>query len=47
VIAVGGLIGSGKSALAEALGHAVGVPVVSSDRIRKVLAGVRVTERAP
>jgi uncharacterized protein len=47
VIAVGGLIGSGKSTVAEALGQAVGVPVVSSDRIRKVLAGVRATERAP
>ena len=47
MIAVGGVIGSGKSTLAEALGQAVGVPVVSSDRVRKVLAGVRATERAP
>ena len=47
VIAVGGLIGSGKSTLAEALGRATGVPVVSSDRVRKALAGVRATERAP
>ena len=47
VIAVGGLIGSGKSTLAEALGRATGVPVVSSDRTRKALAGVRATERAP
>jgi hypothetical protein len=47
VIAVGGLIGSGKSTLAEALGQAAGVPVVSSDRVRKVLAEVRATERAP
>jgi hypothetical protein len=47
VVAIGGLIGSGKSTLAEALGRAVGVPVVSSDRIRKALAGVRATERAP
>ena len=47
VIAVGGLIGSGKSTLAEALGQAVGVPVVSSDRIRKALAGIRAIERAP
>jgi hypothetical protein len=47
VIAVGGLIGSGKSTLAEALGRSTGVPVVSSDRIRKALAGVRPTERAP
>jgi uncharacterized protein len=47
VIAVGGVIGSGKSTLAEALGRALGVPVVSSDRVRKALAGVRATERAP
>lgn len=47
VLAVGGVIGSGKSTLAEALGHATGVPVVSSDRVRKALAGVRATERAP
>ena len=47
VIAVGGVIGSGKSTLAEALGRAAGIPVVSSDRVRKALAGVRATERAP
>jgi hypothetical protein len=47
VIAVGGVIGSGKSTLAEALGRALGVPVVSSDRVRKALARVRATERAP
>jgi aminoglycoside phosphotransferase family enzyme/predicted kinase len=47
VVAVGGLIGSGKSTLAESLGRAAAVPVVSSDRIRKALAGVRATERAP
>jgi aminoglycoside phosphotransferase family enzyme/predicted kinase len=47
VIAVGGVIGSGKSTLAEAFGQAVGMPVISSDRTRKALAGVRATERAP
>jgi hypothetical protein len=47
VLAVGGVIGSGKSTLAEALGRATGVPVVSSDRVRKALAGVRATDRAP
>jgi predicted kinase len=47
VIAVGGLIGSGKSTLSEAIGRALGVPVISSDRVRKALAGVRATERAP
>jgi predicted kinase len=47
VVAVGGLIGSGKSTVAEALGRAAGIPVVSSDRVRKALAGSRATERAP
>jgi aminoglycoside phosphotransferase family enzyme/predicted kinase len=47
LIAVGGVIGSGKSTLAEALGQATAVPVLSSDRTRKALAGVHATERAP
>jgi aminoglycoside phosphotransferase family enzyme/predicted kinase len=47
VIAVGGLIASGKSTLAESLGRAAAVPIISSDRVRKALAGVRATERAP
>ena len=47
VVAVGGVIGSGKSTLAEALGRATGAPVLSADRIRKALAGIRATERAP
>jgi hypothetical protein len=47
LIAVGGLIGSGKSTLAEALGRSRTVPVISSDRVRKALAGIPATERAP
>ncbi len=47
LVAVGGLVGSGKTALAEALGRALAVPVVESDRTRKWLAGVAPTERAP
>jgi aminoglycoside phosphotransferase family enzyme/predicted kinase len=47
VVAVGGVIGSGKTVLAEALARALGQPVVSSDRTRKWLAGVGATERAP
>ena len=47
VIAVGGVIGSGKSTLAERLSRATGIPVVSSDRVRKSLAGIGATERAP
>ncbi len=47
VVAVGGLIGAGKSTLAHALGRSLDVPVLSSDRTRKALAGVPPTEQAP
>jgi aminoglycoside phosphotransferase family enzyme/predicted kinase len=47
VLAVGGLIGAGKSTLADALGRALGVPVIDSDRTRKALAGVPATRPAP
>jgi aminoglycoside phosphotransferase family enzyme/predicted kinase len=47
VVAVGGLIGTGKTVLAEALARALGLAVVGSDRTRKHLAGVSPTERAP
>ena len=47
VVAVGGLIGSGKTVLAEALARALAMPVVSSDRTRKWQAGIEATERAP
>jgi len=43
VIAVSGIIGAGKSTLAEALGLALEVPVVSSDLTRKHLAGIPAT----
>lgn len=41
VVAVGGMIASGKSTLADALGLRLGCPVLDSDRTRKHLAGVR------
>jgi aminoglycoside phosphotransferase family enzyme/predicted kinase len=47
VVAVGGLIGAGKTLLAEAASRALGLPVIGSDRTRKWLAGVAPTERAP
>jgi predicted kinase len=46
VVAVGGLIGAGKSTLAQALARVVGSPVVDSDRTRKALAGVSPTQPA-
>ena len=46
VVAVGGLIGAGKSTLARSLGRALEMPVVDSDRTRKALAGVPPTTPA-
>lgn len=43
LLAVGGIIASGKSTLADALGADLGVPVISSDRTRKALLGVEPT----
>ena len=43
LIAVGGLIASGKSSLAEALGRRLCVPVISSDVTRKRMLGVEPT----
>jgi hypothetical protein len=47
VVAVGGVIGAGKSTLADALGRSLGSPVIDSDRTRKALAGVPATQQAP
>jgi aminoglycoside phosphotransferase family enzyme/predicted kinase len=44
IIAVGGPIGAGKSALAEALSRTLALPAISSDATRKHLGGVRATE---
>jgi predicted kinase len=46
MIVVGGVIGSGKSALAAELGRELAAPVVSSDRTRKLAAGLPLTARA-
>jgi hypothetical protein len=46
-VVVCGLSGSGKSHLADSLAARLGARVVGSDRVRKELAGVPVTERAP
>ena len=51
LIAIGGLSGSGKSTIAEALaahvGRAPGARIFESDRIRKAMFGARATERLP
>lgn len=44
VIVVGGVIASGKSTVADALGEALAAPVLSTDRTRKHLAGRKPTE---
>ena len=44
LIVVGGVIGSGKSTLAAELGRELAVPVVSSDRTRKLSAGLPLTK---
>jgi uncharacterized protein len=46
VIAVGGLVGAGKSTVAEALAQNLGFAVVASDVARKQLAGWPLTRRA-
>jgi aminoglycoside phosphotransferase family enzyme/predicted kinase len=43
LVAVGGLLASGKSTVADALGAAIGAPVVDADRTRKHLAGAPAT----
>lgn len=42
-----GLMGTGKTTLARALGRSLGIPVIHSDAVRKCLAGLEPTTRAP
>jgi uncharacterized protein len=44
VVAVGGIIASGKSTLAERIGAEMSAPVVDADRTRKGMLGVRATQ---
>lgn len=44
LIAVGGIIASGKSTVSDRLSIHMGAPVVSTDRVRKSLLGVRPTD---
>lgn len=45
VIAVGGILASGKSTLADRLGLALGAPAINTDRVRKHMLGARPTDR--
>ncbi|QAZ44249.1 bifunctional aminoglycoside phosphotransferase/ATP-binding protein [Mesorhizobium sp. Pch-S] len=51
LVAIGGLSGSGKTTVAEAIAHAIGAPpgarIVESDRIRKALHGVPAETKLP
>ena len=47
LVCVTGLAASGKSTVAEALAAAAGRPVLSSDRVRKLRAGIDPYEHAP
>ena len=46
LVAVGGVIASGKSTVADWLGTELGAPVVDADRTRKHLLGMRPTQHA-
>ena len=47
LVLIGGLPGTGKSALAGALAGRLGCTVLNSDRIRKELAGIPAEQRSP
>ncbi len=46
MVVIFGLMATGKTTLARALGQALGWPVVESDQVRKTLAGLAPTTRA-
>lgn len=45
VVAVGGVIASGKSTIADRLGALMGAPAINTDRIRKHMVGAMPTDR--
>ncbi len=47
VVVIFGLMGTGKTTLARALGEALGLKAIHSDAVRKTLAGLAPTDRAP
>ena len=44
LVAVGGIIASGKSTIAERIGAEIGAPVIDADRTRKAMWGVAATQ---
>ena len=46
VVVTFGLMATGKTTLARALGQALGLPVIETDRVRKTLVGMEPTVRA-
>jgi predicted kinase len=47
IVVVFGLMATGKTTLARSLGQTLGWPVIHSDAVRKSLAGLKPTTRAP
>ena len=47
VFAVGGVVGSGKTTIAEQLSRSTGAPLISADATRKFLAGIPREEKGP
>jgi hypothetical protein len=47
IVVVFGLMGAGKSNRSRALGASLGWPVIHSDVVRKLLAGLQPTDRVP
>jgi uncharacterized protein len=47
IVVVFGLMATGKTTLARALGETLGLPVIHTDAVRKSLAGLKPTTRAP
>jgi predicted kinase len=47
IVVIFGLMATGKTTLARALGETLGWPVIHSDAVRKSLAGLKPTTRAP
>lgn len=45
VVALGGLLATGKSTIADRLGAILGAPAINTDRVRKHMLGARATDR--